>query len=131
MSAEPLDVVRLGVTTSAIGMAILGAALIFAPAEIGTLFVSTPQVVLLQLLGAALFGFAVMNWTARGSALGGIYGRAVVAGNQAHFLIGALLLLSSRAGYGAHAAYWALAAFYIAGAAFFTYLLFFSSGLRR
>ena len=46
-----------------------------------------------QLLGAALMGFAAMNWTARGAALSGIYGRAVVVGNLMHLLVGAFVLV--------------------------------------
>ena len=48
-----------------------------------------------QLFGAALIGLGLMNWTARGIALGGIYGRALVYGNFAWFFIG--FLVSFRA----------------------------------
>jgi hypothetical protein len=71
-----------------------------------------------------------MNWTARESVLGGIYGRAVVVGNQTHVMIGALLLVSAGIDTPRSPAYWALAGLYICGAAFFSYLLFVSSGLR-
>ncbi len=88
--------------------------------------------VLAQLLGAAVLGGASANWTARGSALGGIYGRAVVVGNQTHLTIGALLLLNGGFDIGAdHPAYWLLTALYVVGAAFFICLAFFSSGLRE
>ena len=45
-----------------------------------------------QLVGAAFLGFASLTWTARGLVLGGIYGRAVVAGNQTFAVVGALVL---------------------------------------
>jgi hypothetical protein len=123
---------RLGATISAVCCGIAGAVLLFAPREVGTVLLpgANPPV-LVQLLGGALVGFAIANWTARGSALGGIYGRAVVAGNQAHFMIGALVLLThGREGGATHRALWLFTAMYVVGAAFFTYLMFFSSGLK-
>ena len=86
---------RMGVTVSALCLAIVGAVLLFAPVEAGNILMPgcRSRPVLMQLIGAALLGYGIANWTARGAALGGIYGRAVVAGNQAHLMIGALLLL--------------------------------------
>lgn len=48
---------------------------------------------LVQLLGAALLGFAMMNWIARGAPAGGIYGRPIVAGNLVHYTVAAIALL--------------------------------------
>jgi hypothetical protein len=48
--------------------------------------------VIVQLAAALLFGFALLNWTARGSLLGGIYNRPVAIGNLTHFTMGALAL---------------------------------------
>jgi hypothetical protein len=111
----------------------LGGALLFAPGETGrALTTAAGGEALLQLLGAAFLGFGAMNWIARGAALGGIYGRAVVAGNQTHFTIGALLLAARSPEVGAQTpAYWALACLYVSGAVFFAYLTFFSTGLRK
>jgi hypothetical protein len=109
----------------------VGATLLFAPGEVSTALAPVGRGhVLVQVLGAALLGFAVMNWTARGSALGGIYGRAVVVGNQMHLMVGAILILTARNEATRHPAFWVFAGLYIAGAAFFTYLTFFGSGLR-
>jgi hypothetical protein len=115
---------KLLVSATAIGLALLGAALTFAPEEIAGLFGISSAPLAFQLLGSALLGFAVMNWTARGSTLGGIYGRAVVAGNQMHFTVGALALVKYGLGAGGSAAFWVLTAFYVAGAILFLYLLF-------
>ena len=53
----------------------------------------TPHLsVFMQLLGALYFSFALMNWTAKDSAIGGIYARPVSLGNFSHFLSGTLLL---------------------------------------
>lgn len=122
----------MGVTISALCLAALGAMLLFGPGEVGdVLMPAGSSNVVMQVWGAALLGFAAMNWTARGSALGGIYGRAVVAGNQMHLMIGALLLVTGGGDAPRHAAYWMFAGLYVSGAAFYTYLMFFSSGLRK
>jgi len=73
-----------------------------------------------------------MNWIARGFGAWGIYGRASVADNQAHLVIGALVLVKRGIEGGAdHTAYWVLTSLYVLGASFFVYLTFFSSGLRE
>jgi hypothetical protein len=123
--------VSIGVAWSAACLGASGVALLFAPVEVARAVGAGAGGPLVQLLGAALLGFAAMNWVARGSALGGIYGRAVVAGNQTHLTIGALLLVKAGVEAGARQpAYWALTGLYVGGAAFFTYLMFFSTGSR-
>lgn len=124
--------VRAGVTVSALCQSIVGAMLLFAPDEARrAIMPGSDATILVQLLGAALLGFGAASWTARGTILGGIYGRAVLAGNQTHLTIGALLLVKHGVEAGAsQPMYWALTALYVFGAAFFTYLTFFSSGLR-
>ena len=47
---------------------------------------------ILQLLGALYFAFAMLNWMAKDSLIGGIYNRPVAIGNFVHFLVGALAL---------------------------------------
>lgn len=116
--------VRLAVSVSAVCLAVVGIALTFAPQEIAGLAGLSAEALALQLLGSALLGFAVMNWTARGSTLGGIYGRAVVAGNQMHFTVGAIALLKHGVDAGGSPAFWALALMYVLGAALFLQLLF-------
>jgi hypothetical protein len=120
-------------TVSAVGLAVLGALLLFAPEDMSGLLVrEAGEGALVQLLGAALLGFGATHWIARGAALGGIYGRAVVAGSQTHLTIGALLLVKRGADVGAlPPAYWLLTVVYILGAGLFGYLTFFSSGLRE
>lgn len=123
---------RLAATISALCLGIVGAVLLFAPVEAGDVLVpGSSRPVLVQLIGASLVGYGIANWTARGAALGGIYGRAVVAGNQAHLMIGAILLVQHGLQVGApHPAYWVLTSLYVIGAAFFSYLMFFSSGIK-
>ena len=80
---------------SALVMAILGLIASFLPQEVlaqageqstGLL----PFVV--QIIGALYLGFAMMNWMAKDSLLGGIYNRPVAMGNFLHFTVGALAL---------------------------------------
>lgn len=69
--------------------------LIFAPEELLSFFGgerSTLTVSLLQVIGSALFGFAMLNWMQRYSRIGGIFGRPIVAANFAHSATAALLL---------------------------------------
>jgi hypothetical protein len=118
------------VTFFAVSLAILGLVFLFAPQEMGvTIFGRNDVEPMMSLLGGAIVSFGVMNWIARKSALGGIYGRIVVAPNQAHFVIGSLVLLKHGAMVGGTGLYWALCAFYVAGAIFFSFLLF-GSGMK-
>lgn len=119
------------VTGTALFLVGVGAALLFAGQEvIGALFGRPPVEPLASLLGGALIGFGAMNWIARRSILGGIYGRAVVVGNQAHFIVGAIVLLKHGVMAGGSLGFWVLTGFYLVGAGLFTYLLL-GPGLRR
>lgn len=69
--------------------------LLFAPAEV----LGTPDPaadplapVLAQLLGTALFGFAMLNWLQRRSTIGGIYGRPLIIADLAHTMSAMLAL---------------------------------------
>src|SRR5690606_16600501 len=117
---------RIAATGSSLFFAGLGLALLFAPEEAGgALGLGAGGPIVPQLLASALLGFAAANWTARGSALGGIYGRAVVVANHVHFTVGAILLvkhgLESAV---SHPGYWTVAGLYVLGAAAFVYLAF-------
>jgi len=86
---------KLLMIASAVVLGLAGLAASFAPAELLRAWGSpaTEQTVLLvQLLGALYFSFALLNWTARGAMIGGIYARPVSMGNFLHFAIGALAL---------------------------------------
>jgi hypothetical protein len=89
-------------TASAIIMGLTGIALSFMPQEIaGQLSLSAPssiETLILQLLGAVYFSFAMLNWTARANLIGGIYGRPIAIGNLTHFVIGALALMKGYVG---------------------------------
>ena len=80
-------------------MGVAGIIFSFAPQEVLEYLNVTSetmiQVVIVQLLGALYFAFAMVNWTAKGNLIGGIYGRTIAIGNLSHFVIGALALIKS------------------------------------
>ena len=72
----------------------------FAPRELLALLgaaATGPAPVLVQLMGALYFSFALVNWTAKDNIIGGIYSRPVSMGNMIHFVMGALALAKSSA----------------------------------
>lgn len=84
---------KLLLGASAIVMGATGIAGTFAPHELATILgltIAQPLPLLVQLAAALLFGFAMVNWMARGGLIGGIYNRPLLVGNVAHFVIGAL-----------------------------------------
>ena len=77
-------------------MGALGLAAIFLPQEI-VAYISPGStgvhVLLVQVMGALYFGFALLNWMAQGNLIGGIYSRPVAIGNLTHFTVATLALL--------------------------------------
>lgn len=48
---------------------------------------------LLQILGALYFAFAMLNWMSKANLTGGIYNRPIVMANLSHFMIAGLSLI--------------------------------------
>ena len=119
---------RWAVGTMALLLAGLGLALLFAGDVLGPQLVAAGGGPLTSLWGVALFGFAMAIWIAKGAILGGIYGHAVVVGNQVDFFGGALILLTSAGVTRDGPVFWVVAGVYVLGAALFTYLMM-SSGV--
>ena len=116
---------RLLLSASAIVLGIAGIAASFLPQEILRALAIEPAglvPLLVQLLGAALFAFAMVNWTARGSLIGGIYNRAVALGNLTHFVVGGLALAKAALSQGG--VVWVMAAVYLVFAIGFTMVFF-------
>jgi len=110
---------------TAILLAGLGLALLFAPEEVGTAMgIQASATPWLQTLGGACLGLGALDWLTRRSLIGGIYGRPVAAANQIHFTIGALTLVRQGWGTSASAAYWIVASAYVLGALVFNWLTF-------
>jgi hypothetical protein len=87
---------KLLMTSSAVFLAALGLGASFLPQELLARAGSPSDwltITIVQLAGAAWVGLALMNWAARGTLIGGIYGRPIALGNFAHFAIGAIVLL--------------------------------------
>jgi len=83
-------------TISALFLGVIGISLTFLPNEIsvyiGISSTKSFQLVL-QILGALFFGFAMLNWMIKDGIIGGIYNRPAVIANFSHFFIGALALI--------------------------------------
>jgi hypothetical protein len=96
---------KLLMTASSVTLGAIGLAASFAPVELlGALKISpaAPLPVIIQLLGALYLGFALTNWTAKDSLIGGIYARPLSIGNCLHFVAGALALFKYQLAAGFH-----------------------------
>ena len=89
---------KMLMTVSALVMGLAGIALTFAPEEI-LAYIDPHDTamdrIMLQIMGALYFAFAMINWTAKANLIGGIYSRPIAIGNFTHFAIGALALFKS------------------------------------
>lgn len=80
-------------TSSAILMGLAGIILSFLPQEAGAYMQwGEGNAIVMQILGALYFGFAMINWMSKANLIGGIYNRPLAVGNFSHFLIAALAL---------------------------------------
>lgn len=82
-------------TVTSVILALAGFVTLFVPDVLLSLLntsVTAQSSLMVQLMGALYFAFALMNWTAKDSSIGGIYARPVSLGNFGHFFIGTLLL---------------------------------------
>lgn len=118
---------KLLLSTSAVVMAAAGIAGSFLPHELlraANIEPASALPLLVQLLGALLFAFAMVNWTARGSLIGGIYNRPVAIGNLTRFVIGALALIKHAAAQRGGAVVWGVALVYLVFAVAFAAVFF-------
>ena len=77
-------------------MAIIGISASFIPHEILTFIglpTNQPLPLLIQVIGAMYFAFAMLNWMSKGSIIGGIYNRPIAMANLTHFVIAGLALI--------------------------------------
>ena len=121
---------KLIMAASALFLGSIGILLSFAPREIAEyLQIAEAGFILIQIMGALYFGFAILNWTAKGNIIGGIYSRPVAIGNFSHFFMASLALIkyltSHPLAYG-----WALTLFYLLFALFFGYIFFFNPQVK-
>jgi hypothetical protein len=119
---------RIIMTASALVMGLGGLSLTFMPDVILmaiTIEASKPAILVMQILGALYFGFAMLNWMSKGNLIGGIYNRPVAVANFSHFLIAGLALLKALASNpGVSSFLWTAGIIYLVLAAAFGVMLF-------
>ena len=87
---------KILMTSSALLMGIAGLSLLLFPQELLSFFGSESTTLIarfMQILGALYLALATINWIAKANLIGGIYGRAITAGNFTHFFLVTLLFL--------------------------------------
>jgi hypothetical protein len=118
---------RLIMVVTSLFLGAAGIAASFAPAELLGMM-GAPRVdplpVMVQLLGALYLGFAITNWTAKDSMIGGIYARPLSLGNFLHFAVGAMALVKYAAAHGFHGPLLMALGVYALLACAFGYLVF-------
>lgn len=86
---------KLLMMLSAIFLAVLGLLTSYFPDKVLETHGTVPDnatLLLIQMMGALYLGFAILNWTARGVLMGGIYARPLALGNFLHFaMVGVML----------------------------------------
>ena len=106
---------------------ILGLAASFFPKEILINFGLLPTdtlILLIQIIGALYFGFAIMNWMAKTVLIGGIYARPLSMGNFAHFMIAAIALIKGAMNHSISYYYWMATIVYLIFAVWFGIIVF-------
>ena len=89
---------RALMSTSALFLAVLGLATSYMPDRVLGLHGTVPDtatMLFVQMAGALYLGFAILNWTARGVLIGGIYARPVALGNFLHFAMVSVMLIKA------------------------------------
>jgi hypothetical protein len=115
---------RLVMAASAAVMLIAGIACTFAPQELlARIGASAVPPVAVQVAGSLFLGFAMINWMAKDSLIGGIYNRPVAVGNLLHFTSAAIALLKAQ--------WWIAAAVYALFAIAFAKIVFTSPPVGR
>jgi hypothetical protein len=86
---------RILMMLSAVFLALLGLLTSYWPDKVLETHGTIPDnatLLLIQMMGALYLGFAILNWTARGVLIGGIYARPLALGNFLHFaMVGVML----------------------------------------
>jgi len=86
---------KILMTGSSFILGLAGIFALFAPHEllaVLNLQLTNPLPVIIQIVGSLYLSFALTNWIAKDSIIGGVYGRPTSMGNFAHFTIGTLAL---------------------------------------
>jgi len=120
-------------TATSVLLAAAGGMALFVPDVVLSMLgtsVTAPLSMIVQLMGGLYFGFALMNWTAKDSAIGGIYARPVSLGNYGHFFVGALLLIKAQLSSGIDLPLFLVSVVYVVFAILFYWLVFYATGIK-
>jgi hypothetical protein len=112
---------------SSIVTGLLGITASFFPKEILNYTGVSPTgtlMLLIQIMGALYFGFAIMNWMAKTVLIGGIYARPLAMGNFAHFMIAAFAFIKAAMNNSVSQFLWIIAVIYLIFAVLFGIVLF-------
>lgn len=108
-------------------MATIGISASFIPHEILTfvgLQTDNPGPLLIQIMGAMYFAFAMINWFAKSNLIGGIYGKPIAIGNFTHFAIASLALIKGVNTDTSSAVILSITVIYLLFAVLFGYIVF-------
>lgn len=106
---------RLFMIASALVLALLALIGTFAPDVVLTRLnapLTTPLLLVVQVVGALYAGFAALNWMSRDCWIGGIYSRPLVIANLLHFLVAGLAMIRALVDAPSLVALWVFAAIY-------------------
>jgi len=121
-------------TSSSLVLGVAGISALFVPDSLLSMLnvpVTEQSLLPMQMMAALYVSFALMNWTAKDSAIGGVYARPVSLANFGHFFIGALLLAKYQLSNPFHAVIAGMLIVYVIFAGIFTWLVFRATGLTE
>jgi hypothetical protein len=87
---------KIIMSSSAILLAAIGILFSFSPNEVMEYLnveSTTITTLFFNILSALYLGFALLNWMAKGTLIGGIYNKPIAIGNLMHFGVGAIALI--------------------------------------
>ena len=121
-------------TSSSLILGLAGVVTLFIPDSLLSMLnapITRQSLLSIQLMGALYFSFALMNWAAKDSAIGGVYARPVSLANFGHFLVGTLLLLKYQFSNPFNAVIAVTLIVYAVFASLFTWLVFRATGIAK
>lgn len=124
---------KILMTSSSVFLGLAGMFALFMPDVLLTaqgVTVTGTMPTLVQLMGVLYFSFALMNWTAKDSAIGGIYARPVSLANFGHFFAGALLLAKYQFSNEFNLTMFIVMVVYVVYASLFYWLVFRAAGIK-
>ena len=123
---------KILMTVSSFFLVLAGIFALFAPHKLLAalnLQLNNPLPVIIQILGALYLSFALTNWIAKDSIIGGVYARPTSMGNFAHFTIGTLALAKFQFTNGGNMPLFIVLIIYAVFAIIFGWLAFVYGGL--